>query len=389
MTAAAPLLFVITTTDFGGTESYLEQLVAGLDRERFLPLVCSLCPPGRVAGRIAATGVTVETLGMAARPRPHQLLAGAFRLARLFERHGVRLVHSLLYRGNVVAAGACRLARRPPVLLWGQHSQIDTSESRWAATAARWARPRADRVVAVAEAVKEALVAAGRLPRDRVTVIANGVDVERYRPADPANPAHPAHPAIGAELRAALGLHAAGLVVGAAGRLAPEKGLTHLLAAAALTRARGLPIQLLLAGDGPDRAALEGQAARLGLAGHVRFLGFQPRLEAVYPAFDVFALPSLEEASPLALLEAMSCGRAVVAAAVGGVPEILDGGRCGLLVPPADPEALAAALSRLATQPALRRDLGAAARARVLAAYDLQAMVRRHQQLYLSLLPPV
>ena len=375
MTAAVPVLFVITTTDFGGTETYLEQLVAGLDRERFLPLVCSLCPPGRVAERIAAAGVTVETLGMAARPRPHQLLAGAFRLARLFERRGVQLVHSLLYRGNVVAAGACRLARRPPVLVWGQHSQIDTSESRWAAAAARWARPRADRVVAVAEAVKEALVAGERLPRDRVTVIANGVDAERYRPAD------------GAGRRAALGLDPADLVVGAAGRLAPEKGLPHLLAAVALARARGLPIQLLLAGDGPDRAALAGQADRLGLAEHVRFLGFQRQLETVYPAFDVFALPSLEEASPLALLEAMSCARAVVAAAVGGVPEILDHGRCGLLVPAADPGALVAAVSRLFEEPALRRDLAAAARARVLAAYGLQAMVRRHQELYLSLLP--
>jgi glycosyltransferase involved in cell wall biosynthesis len=376
MTAPFPILFVITTTDFGGTESFLEQLIAGLDRERFLPLVCSLCPPGRAAQRIAASGVAVETLGMAPRPRPHELLAGTVRLARLFERRRVRLVHALLYRANVLAAGACRLVRRPPILLWGQHSQIATSESWWAAAMARWARPRADLVVAVAEAVRESLVAAGHLPRDRVTVIANGVDAKRFRPGD------------GGALRASLGLAPGDLVVGAAGRLAPEKGLGHLIAAVALARARGLPVELLLAGDGPQRAALTARAQELRIAGHVRFLGFQRQLERLFPACDVYALPSLEEASPMALLEAMSCGLPVAATAVGGVPEILDQGGCGLLVPPAHPAALADALGCLAEQPVLRRQLAAAARARVLAAFDLPVMIRRHQQLYLSLLAP-
>jgi glycosyltransferase involved in cell wall biosynthesis len=376
----APILFVITTTDFGGTENFLEQLVAGLDRERFAPLVCSLCPPGRAGQRIAGLGVPVETLGMASRPRPHQLLAGAWRLRRSFARHRVQLVHGLLYRANVVAALACRLARPRPVLVWGQHSQIATSEGWWAATAARWARPRADRIVAVAEAVKESLVVGERIPRDRIGVIANGVDAERFGGGAAVR-------AAGQALRARLGFEPGAITVGAVGRLSPEKGVSFLIEAVALVRGRGLPLALALVGDGPERAALERQAERLGIAAHVRFLGFQRHLEAIYPAFDLFALPSLEEASPMALLEAMACGCAVAASAVGGVPEILDRGRCGLLVEPASAGALARALGQLATEPDLRRLLAAEARARILADFDLPAMIRRHQQLYLSLLP--
>ncbi|MBV8202968.1 MAG: glycosyltransferase [Acidobacteria bacterium] len=426
-----PLLFVITTTDFGGTENFVEQLVAGLDRRRFSPIVCSLCPPGRAGQRIAGAGVPVESLGMSARPLPHQLLAGAWRLARLCERRQVALVHALLYRANVVAAAACRLARRRPVLIWGQHSQIATSEGWWAATAARFCRPAADRIVAVAEAVKESLAAAERIPRDRIAVIGNGVDAERFRPAwngqaaarnsrdriavlgndveagrfRPARNGLPGAPygsagraaggALGnsggraerAVARARLGLEPEAMVVGAVGRLAPEKGLPFLLEAVALGRARGLPLALVLVGDGPDRASLEREAERRGIAAHARFLGFQRHLESLYPAFDVFAMPSLEEASPMALLEAMACGCAIVASAVGGVPEILAGGRCGLLVEPASPGALARAFAQLAAEPGLRRHVAAEARARILADYDLPAMIRRHEQLYLSLLP--
>ncbi len=370
-----PLLFVITTTDFGGTESFVEHLVAGLDRRRFSPIVCSLCPPGRAGQRIAGAGVPVESLGMAARPRPYQLLAGAWRLARLMERRQVALVHALLYRANVVAAAACRLTTRRPLRIWGQHCQIATSESWWAATAARWTRPGADRIVAVAGAVRDSLAAAERIPRERIAVIANGVDAERFRPGD------------GGALRARLGIEPQAVVIGAVGRLAPEKGLPFLLDAVALGRARGLPLALVLVGEGPDRAALERQAERLGLAPHVRFLGFQRHLETIYPAFDVLAMPSLEEASPMALLEAMACGCAVAASAVGGVPEILAGGRCGLLVEPQAVGELARALAQLAAEPGLRRHLAAEARARILADFDLPAMVRRHEQLYLSLLP--
>ncbi len=374
--AAAPIrvLFVITTSDFGGSEGFLEQLVAGLDRERFSPCVCSLCPPGRVGRRIAAAGIPVESLGMSAAPRLDELLGGSLRLARRLDRDAVDLVHGLLYRANTVAAVACRLARRRPPMMWGQHSVLATA-GRGTALAARWTRPLATRVVAVAGALRDAVVATGQVSAERVVVICNGIDVERFRPAD------------GGARRRALGLDPGAVVVGGVGRLAPEKGFAVLLEAVARVRAAGVPIALVLAGEGPERAALERHAARLGIAGCVRLLGFQDGLESLYPAFDVFAMSSLEEGSPMALLEAMSCGCAVVATPVGGVAEIVEPERSGLLVEPASAAELAVALQRLAADPAWRRELGAAARRRIVSGFDLAAMVRRHESLYLSLLP--
>lgn len=369
------VMFVITTSDFGGTEHFLEQLVTRLDRKRFSPRVCSLCPPGRVGLRLAAAGVPVDSLALSARPRPHELVAGALRLGRLIERRRTDLIHSLLYRANVLAAVAARMARRRPRTIWGQHSVLAT-EKRGTALAARWTRPLSSRVVAVAEALRQAVIESGRVDRERVVVIGNGVDAGRFRVTD------------GGAQRRALGLGVNTVVVGGVGRLSPEKGFDRLIEAVALARAGGAPLALVLAGDGPERRRLERLAVEVGLDGHVRFLGFRPQLETLYPVFDVFALASFEEGSPIALLEAMACGRAVVATPVGGVPEILRGGReeCGLMVETGSAAAMASALRWLAFDPMLRRELGAAARRRVLASFDLPAMVQKHEELYWSLL---
>ncbi len=371
--APARVLYVITTSDFGGGESFLERLVERLDRRRVSPRVCSLCPAGRAGRRIAAAGVPVASLGMSARPRGGELAAGALALARQIDAEGIDLVHGLLYRANAVAALACRLARRRPPMVWGQHSVLST-EGRGTALAARWTRPLATRVVAVAGALRDEVVARGRIPPGRVVVIGNGVDVERFVPAD------------GGERRRALGLAPADVVVGGVGRLAPEKGFAVLVEAVALARAAGAPLALVLAGDGPERGALERLAARRRIGGSVRLLGFDAAPEALYPAFDIFALPSLEEGSPLALLEAMACGRAAVATPVGGVAEIVEPERSGLLVEAGSAAALAGALRRLAADADWRRELGAAARRRAVESFDLAAMVRRHESLYLSLL---
>jgi glycosyltransferase involved in cell wall biosynthesis len=370
----AAIAFVITSTDFGGTEEFLDQLAARLDRTRFEPVVVSLRAPGRVAEAMAARGVAVETLGMSGRPRPSELLAGARRLARLFDRRQVELVHSFLYRGNVVAMLAARRARRRPLAVWGQHSLIATSEGRLTAMAARWTLPLADRVVAVADAVRDMLVGVDHVPPERIEVIGNGVDSARFRPAD------------GGAVRRALGLPPDAVVVGTVGRLVPEKGQRSLVEAVALGCRRGLPLALVVAGDGPERAALAALADRLGIGPRVHLLGFQRELPRLYPAFDLFVLSSLEEASPLALLEAMACGVPAVVTPVGGMPAIIDRGECGLLAASGAPGDLLRPIARLAAEPALRRCLGQAGRHRIEREYDLAVTVRRHEELYEAML---
>ncbi len=135
-------------------------------------------------------------------------------------------------------------------------------------------------------------------------------------------------------------------------------------------------------GDGPDRDALEARAAALGLADRVRFLGERADIDRLLPGMDVFVLSSREEGIPNALLEAMAAGRACVATAVGGTPEVLRDGETGWLVPPGSPGALADALEQALTRPGEARRRGEAARRAAREELSIEAMVRRHEEFY-------
>ncbi len=178
------------------------------------------------------------------------------------------------------------------------------------------------------------------------------------------------------------------VVIGAAGRLATTKGFHHLLDALARVRASrpgcqpDCPFVLLIAGTGPEEQNLRRQIDQLELGDHAVLVGFQSDLRPFYSALDIFALTSLAEGSPNAMLEAMSCGCAVVATRVGGVPDIINTDASGVLVPAADPDALVAALQPLLVDSGKRQRLANGARQRVTEEFSLQLMVERHQTLY-------
>ena len=366
------VLFAITSSDAGGAETLLRELVGRLDRTAFEPMVVSLRPAGRVAAQIAATGVPVQSLEMGEHPKALELVRGAFRLARVLDRHDIDVVHSSLYRANVLSRFAARLARRRPAVVSAQHS-LTPFGSRWSRTAARVTGGLADRVVVVSAAVRDETISRDRVPADRIVLIENGVDTRRFAPGD--------RPAA----RRALGVPDDAFAVAAVGRLSPEKALADLLDAMGRLVSKGIDAAVLLAGDGPLREVLEARATALGLRKRVRFLGMVPDPVPVLQAADVFAMPSREEASPMALLEAMACARPVVVTAVGGIPEIVVDERSGLLVPPGRSESLAAALTRLADDTELRARLGTAARTRILERFDLDRMVGEHAALYRTL----
>lgn len=229
----------------------------------------------------------------------------------------------------------------------------------------------ADRVVAPSRAT------AAELREDygvaEVAVIANGV-----APPPPAPEPEPAprDPADGAP------------VVLYAGRLRTRKAVAVLLAAFARLRVEHPAAVLVVAGDGEQRPALEAQSRRLGIAAAVRFLGAQPRdaMPALYAAADLFCLPSLYEGFPLAILEAMAAGLPVVATAVAGVPEAVEHGVTGLLVPPEDAAALARALAELAADPERARRMGEAGRRRVETDFTIPRIAAAYLALWSGLL---
>jgi glycosyltransferase involved in cell wall biosynthesis len=223
-----------------------------------------------------------------------------------------------------------------------------------------------DRILPVSRHNALALEALLGWPRTRMEVIRNAVDAPAFdRPPNPA-------------LRAQLAGDPDRPMVLAVARLDPQKGHRHLLAAA--TDVPGA--MFVLAGDGPERPALEALASTLGVADRVRFLGTRDDVPELLAASDAVVLPSLYEGLPISALEAMAARRPVVATAIGGTDEAVVDGETGLLVPPADPAALAAALRRVLEDAALARRLGAAGRERVEREFSAGRMAARVEDVY-------
>ena len=284
-------------------------------------------------------------------------------------RHQIDVVHSHKYKTNFYAIPVCRASGRAIVSTY--HNWIDGSFTLRAYSAIDRQLARFASVsVAVSSPVRELL--ARHVAPDRLLQLDNGIDVERFCPAAMREP----------RPEAIVDLAPRTLVIGCVGRLSEEKAPDRLLRTVA-----GLPREgtwcLVFIGDGPMRAALEADAAALGLADRVRFVGHQDDTARWYRAMDVFVLPSHLEAFPMALLEAMASGATVLSSRIGEIPRILDGGRCGQLVEAgASLEAWTAALAQVLGDAGLRVRLAQAARERVVREYSSRTMAERYVQAY-------
>jgi glycosyltransferase involved in cell wall biosynthesis len=288
------------------------------------------------------------------------------RLRRTLARLDPDLVHVHSRRGAELYGGlACALERAPAVLT----RRVDSYEPRcWARLKYRPYRA----IVALSRAIESQLVAGAGLPAARVRRIPSAVDAERWRP----------DPSARSRLRAAFDWPADALVVGVVAQLIARKGHARLLRVLPALVARHPVLRVACFGRGPLEAALRSELARLGLDRHVRLAGFRDDLDALLPGLDVLAHPAEREGLGVAVLEASSCGVPVLACAAGGIVDAIEHERTGLLVAVNDAEALGAALERLIGDPALRRQLGAAARARVERDFSVAGMIDRHVRLY-------
>jgi glycosyltransferase involved in cell wall biosynthesis len=273
------------------------------------------------------------------------------------------VIHGYLFGPNLFAALAGRLCGVRAVIVAKRN--VDAFETGRQIVVQRLAHRLATHVTAVSETVARTSVALG-VPPGRVTVIPNGVDLTRFEVA----------PATRAELGLAEGVP----VLGSVGCLELRKDHATLFDALERLAARGLVFQGMLVGEGRERTALERRASQLGRT--VRFLGERRDVERLLPVMDVFVLSSREEGIPNALLEAMAAGRACVATAVGGTPEVLADGRTGWLVPPADPEALAVALAEALENRAEATRRARAAREETASTRSVAAMTRRFEEFY-------
>lgn len=356
----------------GGAETMLYRLLQATDRDRFEPAVVSLGDRGVIGPRIEELGVPVHALGMR---RGRFGLDGLWSLSRLLRRLDVQVVQTWMYHADLIGGLAARLAGGVPVC-WGVHHTIlepgqSRASTRFVARACRWtSRTLPRRIVCCSEASLRTHREAG-YPEDRMIVIQNGFDLEMFAPDATKR----------AEVRAELDIPPQAPVIGLVARFEPPKDHRNFVTAAGIL-AQSLPDAVfVLCGIGVDdrNRQLAGWIAEEGLEGSFRLLGRRSDVPRILAALDVSGTSSLGEAFPLVVGEAMACGVPCVVTDVGDSAAIV--GPTGRVVAPRDPAALAAAWGDLLTMdPARRRELGAAARRRILDNYEISSVARRYEQ---------
>ena len=366
MTSRANVLLLVTELNVGGAERVVEQIACGLSSDRYRVSVSCLYDPGPMAESIRAAGIPVTDLGM----RGKWDARVAHRLCRLLRRERVHILHAHMIHANLLGSLVGRLAGVPVVITTRHNVNIGGALRE---TLNRWSRGWRDAVVAISAEVRDAELRRGGEDPSRLVLITNGIRVETFASPDRARSQH---------LREAWDIASDRAVIGTVSRFREQKGHRYLLEAMPSILDAMPGVQALLVGDGPLYAETKRMCEAMGLADAVTFTGIRAEVPEILALLDLFVLPSLWEGLPIALLEAMAAGKAVVATRVGGVPEVVVNGVTGLLVPPRDPGALADAVVRLLRDPELRRRMGEGGQERVRERFSVERMVRQTEDLY-------
>jgi glycosyltransferase involved in cell wall biosynthesis len=347
----------------GGAEAVVASLASGLDRARYRSVVC-LFRDGWLRDRCERLGVETHVVPM----RGMLDLGWLRRFTRLLRDRRVAVIHAHEFGANTYGTLAGRLAGVPAVAtVHGRSYYADCRRRRLAYRVVSCAAA----MVAVSEDVKRFVVEATGVPAGRVRVVLNGVAAATPVPEETR-----------ARLRAELGIRDGERVVTVVGSLYPVKGHRYLLEAVPRVLESFPSTVFLIAGRGGCEGDLREQARGLGIETRVRFLGLRGDVPVLLAASDVFVLPSLSEGLSIAILEAMAAGRPVVATRVGGNPELVLHGQTGVLVPPADPPALASAMVGVLTDPEASRRLGEEGRRLVTDRFGIDAMVKQYEAIY-------
>lgn len=359
------VLHVCHTLNTGGLERIILEMARRGREHGFASWVATLGPGGGLAQELVSLGG--HWRGLAKREGLDWRTAP--RLMSLAKSMGADVIHGHNEGASLYAGLAGRLSGRPAICTRHGLSFGAGPKGVWLRRTAGWL---CRRTVCVGGKVLAMARHNDRLPAARLALIYNGVDARVFAPDQEAR----------SRCRQRLGIDPGRPAVISVGRLVPEKDYALLLRAIASLRVDGMDVCLLLVGNGRERQGLADLAGRLGLAESAFFLGERREVPDLLNAADVFALSSLSEGVPMAMLEAMSCGLPVVSTAVGGAPEVVEHGSCGLLVGSRQPRELAAALHKVLADQGAARRMGMGGRIRVLERFSLDAMLSAYAGLY-------
>ncbi len=355
------ILYLIIGLEIGGTEIQLLELLKKLDRKKYNPMVCCMKKRGVLADDMEKMGIKIESLNI----RNRFNFLALPRLVKILRREGIDILHTFLFRANILGRLTGRMVRVPIVISSEECIKlkkkkisilIDRLTSRWA-----------DRIVVISEAIKNTLTKREKINPEKIEVIYNGIDLSSFRVENK---------------REKDSIPKVGIV----GRLHPDKGHRYFLKAAAQTIKKEPKVEFLIVGHGPLRGELEDLSNELALSDKVVFVGGRRDIPQIMSSLDILVLSSLEEGLGNVLLEAMACGRPVVATKVGGVPEAVLDGETGILVSPKNPDALAQATLKLLMNRALAKGMGQAGRRRVEKYFSIDRMVKETEKVYNNLI---
>ncbi|MFN8473389.1 MAG: glycosyltransferase family 4 protein [Anaerolineae bacterium] len=363
------VVYFTDSPTFGGSEQAILILLAALDRSRWEPVVVHHPEAG-----VAPLAAGAASLGVRTWAIPRMLGQDGLRHLVSFVRD-LRALQPAVFHAHLVQPLACMYPRLAailagvPAVVATEHLFVEVPWQRPLRAEQLLARGM-DRYIAVSHALARRLREAVDLPAEKLQVVHNGIPLAPYAATTPQT--HAWRPSNTRQRPRVLTV----------ARLHPQKGLSYLLRAACSVS----DATFALAGDGPEREALETEVRERGLADRVVFLGHRTDVPALLAQSDLFVLPSLFEGLPLSVLEAMAAGKPVIATAVGGTGEAVTDGETGLLVPPADSAALASAIQRVLSDPALSHRLGAAGQARAQQEFSAETMSRRTTDIYAEIL---
>jgi glycosyltransferase involved in cell wall biosynthesis len=384
------ILHIITRLDMGGSAQNTLLTCLKLSRKYEIVLVCGHSQESNMtdAEREAVDrqidnarvngGRIIQTPSLLRRISPLNDIRALYDLIRIIKTEKPNVIHTHTSKAGILGRMAAKIARVSTVVhtphghvFFGHFGPVLSRIFLWVE---RLFAPLTDRVVALTAGESKDYVDLKLYPREKIATIHSGVDVEKFKKA----------PVGAVEKKRSLGLEQKGLVVGFVGWLLPIKGPMHLLKAMEDVWQDHDDTRVVFIGKGELDVELRAEALNISANGKVSFLGWRSDIEEIMPVFDIFVLPSLNEGMGRVLVEAMAAGKPIVASNVGGIPDLVQHGHNGLLVPPGDEKALAAAILQLINDPEKAKLMGQRGR-ELCHQFSIDAMVQKLDALYTEL----
>lgn len=369
----------VTSTTTGGSAFSLLLLLRYLDRKVF-DVSVAMPPDGPFYCDIVKTEVKVYPLMISRQPFRYCNVRGFWQLRKILREGMFDIVHTHTSVGGFLGRIAAKSVGIPCVIWtihgWAFNYSYGTFvQRRFFKTIEKFLDRFTDHYVAVSRNMLEVGIQTRVTTSEKVSVIYHGIEADKYEIRDRHS-----------SLRKELGIGEDIPIVGNIGRIEPQKAVDDFLKAAKSVKNQIPNAKFLVVGDGPLRNDMERLSIQLGIEGDVIFTGWKKNVKEYMDVMDVVCIPSLWEALPFLLLEAMAMKKPIVATSVGGIPEVVDNGKTGILIPPSRPEDMARAIINLIGNKRIAEEMGEAGKQRVRQLFSIEQMIMHYEKLYFDLL---